>query len=75
MLEPPEIVNTIHRMRWQHKQFGGDPKTVTMGLQTYYTLLMDNHLYYTKGCNCNMICGMEIEVRNDLADDVIFIVS
>ena len=77
MTDPSEIVNTIHRMKWQHIEHGGEPTKITMSIKTYYTMLkaVQNMVIVHKEPKKQTICGLEIEVRDDVADDTLFIVS
>ena len=74
MTDPSDIVNTIHRMRWQHIEHGGEPTKITMSIETYYTMLNSvKEIMNITGKPT--ICGLEMEVRDDVADDTLFIVS
>ena len=75
MTNPSEIANTIHRMKWQHIENGGEPTKVTMSVQTYYTMLNSVRDIMVNAEKSKTICGLEIEVREDVEDDVLFIVS
>ena len=76
MTDHSEIVNTISRMKWQHIQHGGEPTKITMSIQTYYTMknAVKDIIVPCKSKE-EKICGLEIEMREDLADDTLFIVS
>lgn len=76
MTDPSEIVNTISRMKWQHIQYGGEPIKITMSIQTYYTMKNAvKDLFIPSKERPETICGLEVEMREDLADDTLFIVS
>lgn len=77
-MTPSEAFDYIQRMRWDHIRNGGDPKKITMSRKTFATIVASirdlmvidagDHPEYT-------ICGMEIEQRDDIDPNVMFIVS
>ena len=78
MKNPSEIVSTIKRMKNKHIENGGEPTKITMSKETYYTMLQSvQHLIinYKDRQKMQTICGLEIEVRDDVASDTLFIVS
>ena len=78
MKNPYEIVSTIQRMKHKHIENGGEPTKITMSNETYYTMLQSvQHLIinYKDRPKMQTICGLEIEVRDDVERDTLFIVS
>ena len=71
-----DIVNTLSRMKWQHIKYGGEPTKITMSIQTYYTMknAVKDIMFPCKSEE-ETICGLKIEMREDLSDDTLFIVS
>ena len=72
------VLNTIKRMRWDHLRHGGNPKKITMSRKTFDGMVSGvrelmcidegDHPEYT-------VCGMEIEIRDDVDPETLFIVS
>ena len=77
-MDEETILNTIKRMRWDNLRYGGDPKKITMSRKTFNDMVSEvrelmcidagDHPEYT-------VCGMEIEIRDDVDPETLFIVS
>lgn len=77
-MDEEAVLNTIKRMRWDHLRHGGDPKKITMSRETFHDMVSGvrelmcidagDHPEYT-------VCGMEIEIRDDVDPETLFIVS
>lgn len=73
-----DVLNSIKRMRWDHLRHGGDPKKITMSRKNFVEMVSrvselmcidaGDHPEYT-------VCGMEIEIRDDVDPETLFIVS
>lgn len=72
------VLNAIKRMRWDHMRHGGNPTKITMSRKNFHDMVSGirelvcidagDHADYT-------ICGMEIEIRDDVDPETLFIVS
>lgn len=77
-MDEETVLNVIKRMRWDHLRHGGDPQKITMSRKTFRDMVSGvrelmcidegDHPEYT-------VCGMEIEIRDDVDPETLFIVS
>ena len=77
-MDEETVLNVIKRMRWDHLRHGGDPKKITMSRKTFRDMVSGvrelmcidegDHPEYT-------VCGMKIEIRDDVDPETLFIVS
>lgn len=73
-----DVLNSIKRMRWDHLRHGGEPTKITMSRKNFVEMVSGvrelmcidagDHPEYT-------VCGMEIEIRDDVDPETLFIVS
>ena len=73
-----DVLNCIKRMRLSHLRLGGNPKKITMSRKTFNDMVSEvnelmcfdagDHPEYT-------VYGMEIEIRDDVDTETLFIVS
>ena len=78
MTNPEEIVETIQKMKYKHEANGGKPEKITMHSETYYSMLAsckEVMAVEIEKVPHATICGLLMEVRNDMDKDVLFIVS
>ena len=72
------VVEDIQRMRNQHMRYGGEPTKITMSRITYCEMVDGIRQLMTVPDNAEeewKVCGMEIEIRDDVDPKVMFIVS
>ena len=77
-MDEEAVLNAIKRMRCDHLRHGGEPTKITMSRKTFYEMVSGvrelmcidegDHPEYT-------VCGMEIEIRDDVDPETLFIVS
>ena len=77
-MDDEAVLNAIKRMRWDHLRHGGEPTKITMSRKTFVEMVSGvrelmcidegDHPEYT-------VCGMEIEIRDDVDPETLFIVS
>ena len=77
-MDEEAVLNAIKRMRWDHLRHGGEPTKITMSRKTFDEMVSGirelmcidegDHPEYT-------VCGMEIEIRDDVDPETLFIVS
>ena len=77
-MDEETVLNTIKQMRLSHLRLGGDPMKITMSRKTFYDMVSGvrelmcidagDHQEYT-------VYGMEIEIRDDVDPETLFIVS
>lgn len=73
-----DVLNSIKRMRWDHLRHGGDPKKITMSRETFNDMVSEVRelMCFDKGDHPEYtVCGMEIEIRDDVDPETLFIVS
>ena len=73
-----DVLGSIERMRRDHIQHGGEPKKITMSRKNFVEMVSGirelicidagDHPEYS-------ICGMAIEIRDDVDPETLFIVS
>ena len=73
-----EVLEWIKRMRWQQLRHGVKPTKITMsrknfnemasGLRELVCIDAGDHTEYT-------VCGMEIEIRDDVDQNTLFIIT
>ena len=73
-----DVLAWIKRMRWDHLRYGGEPTKITMSRKNFVEMVSGvselmcidagDHPEYT-------VCGMEIEIRDDVDPETLFIVS
>ena len=72
------VIDDIKRMRLAHMRYGGEPKKITMSRKTYEEMVMGIRQLMTvreDDYETWTVCGMEIEVRDDVDPSTMFIVS
>ena len=71
------VIDDIKRMREQHMRYGGEPTKITMSRKTYREMVDGIRLLMTVPDNVEdwKVCGMEIEIRDDVDPNTMFIVS
>lgn len=72
------MIETIKRMINYHRMLGNHPTKVYMSRQGYRELMIsvsDIMLKPPDECNVTEIFGLEIEVRDDLENGVLYIIS
>ncbi len=77
-MDEEAVLNAIKRMRFDHLRHGGNPKKITMSRKIFHDMVSGvrelmcidagDHPEYT-------VCGMEIEIRDDVDPETLFIVS
>lgn len=77
-MKEEDVLNSIKRMRWDHLRHGGEPTKITMSRKNFVEMVSGvrelmcidagDHPEYT-------VCGMEIEIRDDVDPETLFIVS
>lgn len=77
-MDEETVFSIITRMRLSHLRLGGDPKKITMSRKTFNDMVSGvrelmcidagDHPEYT-------VYGMEIEIRDDVDPETLFIVS
>ena len=77
-MDEQDVLNAIYRMRLDHMRHGGNPTTITMSRKNFYDMVSGvrelmridegDHPEYT-------VFGMEIEIRDDVDPETLFIVS
>ena len=77
-MDEETVLSIIKHMRLDHLRHGGDPKKITMSRKTFHDIVSGvrelmcidagDHPEYT-------VCGMEIEIRDDVDPETLFIVS
>ena len=73
-----DVLNSIKRMRWDHLRHGGDPQKITMSRETFNDMVSEVRelMCIDEGDHPeNRVCGMEIEIRDDVDPETLFIVS
>ena len=71
-------IDDIKRMRETHMRYGGEPTKITMSRKTYDEMVSGIRQLMIVPDNAEdvwKVCGMEIEIRDDLDPDTMFIVS
>ena len=73
-----DVLESIKRMRLDHLRHGGEPKKITMSRKNFVEMVSGirelicidagDHPEYS-------ICGMAIEIRDDVDPETLFIVS
>ena len=77
-MDEKTVLKTIKRMRRDHLRNGGYPKKITMSRKTFQDMVSEVHelMCIDKGDHPEYtICGMEIEIRDDVDPETLFIVS
>ena len=71
------VIDDIKRMRHQHMRYGGEPTKITMSRKTYVEMVSGIRQLMTVPDNEEdwKVCGMEIEIRDDIDPNTMFIVS
>ena len=71
------VIDDIKRMRHQHMRYGGEPTKITMSRKTYVEMVSGIRQLMTIQDNEEdwKVCGMEIEIRDDIDPNTMFIVS
>ena len=72
------VVDDIQRLRNQHLRYGGEPTKITMSRKTYEEMVSGIRQLMTVPDNAEedwKVCGMEIEIRDDIDPNTMFIVS
>ena len=71
------VIDDINRMRYQHMKYGGEPTKITMSRKTYNEMVDGIRQLITMPDNGKdwKVYGMEIEIRDDVDPQVMFIVS
>jgi len=71
------VIDDIKRMRTQYMRYGGEPTKITMSRKTYDEMVSGIRQLMTVPDNEEdwKVCGMEIEIRDDIDPEVMFIVS
>ena len=72
------VIDDIKRLRTQHMRYGGEPTKITMSRKTYEEMIRGIRQLMTVPDNAEeewKVCGMEIEIRDDVDPEVMFIVS
>lgn len=72
------VIDDIQRLRNQHMRYGGEPTKITMSRKTYEEMISGIRQLTTFPDNAEeewKVCGMEIEIRDDVDPEVMFIVS
>lgn len=71
------VIDDIKRLRLAHMRYGGEPTKITMSRKTYVEMVSDIRQLMTIPYNADdwTVCGMEIEIRDDVDPNVMFIVS
>lgn len=77
-MKEEDVLNSIKRMRWDHLRHGGEPTKITMSRKNFVEMVSGvrelmcidagDHPEYT-------VCGMQIEIRDDVDPETLFIVS
>lgn len=73
-----DVLASIKRMRWDHLRHGGEPTKIIMSRKNFVEMVSGvrelmcidagDHPEYT-------VCGMQIEIRDDVDPETLFIVS
>lgn len=72
------MIETIKRMINYQRMLGNHPTKVYMSRHGYRELMIslsDRMLKPPDECHVERVCGMEIEVRDELLDGVLYIIS
>lgn len=71
------VLNAIKRMRLDHMRHGGNPTKITMSRKNFHDMVSGiRELYIDAGDHADYtVCGMEIEIRDDVDPETLFIVS
>lgn len=73
-----DVLNSIKRMRLSHLRLGGNPKKITMSRKTFNDMVSEvsELMCFDAGDHTeSTVCGMEIEIRDDVDQETLFIVS
>jgi len=73
-----ETVKWIKRMMWDHIRNGGNPKKITMSRKNFVELVseLSDLVCIDLGDDVgHMIFGMEVEIRDDVDPNTLFIIS
>ena len=73
-----EIVTWIKRMRLDHMRHGGEPKKITMSRKNFVELVsgLRDLVCVDMGDDVgHVIFGMEVEIRDDVDPNTLFIIS
>ena len=71
------VIDDIKRLQLQHMRYGGEPSKITMSRKTYNEMV--SGICQLMTCPDSgedwTVFGMEIEIRDDLDPETMFIVS
>ena len=73
-----DAVLEIKKMQWEHIRHGGQPSKITMSTQTFIEIvdeLNDLIAVNKEGHIVYQIFGMDIEMRDDIDQNTMFIIS
>ena len=73
-----DVLAWIKRMRLDHLRHGGEPTKITMSRKNYVEMVsgIRELIYIDEGDYPKYtVCGMEIEIRDDVDPETLFIVS
>lgn len=77
-MDEEAVLNAIKRMRWDHLRHGGEPTKITMSRKNFVEMVsgVRELMCIDKGDYPEYtVCGMEIEIRDDVDPETLFIVS
>ena len=71
------VIDDIKRMQNQHMRYGGEPAKITMSRKTYVEMANGIRQLMTVPDNEEdwTVCGMVIEIRDDIDPNTMYIVS
>ena len=72
------VIDDIKRMRWEHLRHGEEPKKITMNQRTFDEIVSSSNELICIDAGDHpeyKICGMDVEIRNDVDPTTMFIIS